>query len=83
MSGLPTHVEMHFVSSLLWDGFSKHMMRCILMARWRLWGLVNLFSDAFFVFCGMGWVWAIQIDMHFVWFLALDTFCFLVVMGWV
>ena len=26
---LSTHVEMHFVSSLAWEGFNHHMLICI------------------------------------------------------
>ena len=37
----PTHIMMHFVSSLEWGAFCQHMFRYILCSRWHGRGLVN------------------------------------------
>ena len=36
-----TYVEMHFISSMTWDGFGQRMLRYILCPRWHGTGLVN------------------------------------------
>jgi hypothetical protein len=36
-----THVVMQFLSSLKWDGFGKHMLRCIMCPRCNGLGFVN------------------------------------------
>ena len=42
---LSTRVEIHFVSSLSWDGFGQHNLRCILCPRCHVMSLVNTSWD--------------------------------------
>jgi hypothetical protein len=42
-----TQVEIHFDTSLAWNGFVKHKLRHILSLRWHGMGLVNACWDAF------------------------------------
>ena len=62
-----TQVEMHFIFSLAWDRFGRHMLRCISCLCWHGIGFVNTSWDAFCVLSGMEWLWSTHVkDTFFV-----------------
>ena len=69
-----TQVDMHFLCSMAWVGFSEHKLICILCASWDGMDLVNTYRDAFRVLAVMGRVCSTLIDMHIVCSLAWDGF---------
>ena len=66
-----THIEMHFVSSLSWEGYGQHKLRCILCPLWHRMRLVDTFWDIFYFLAGLGGVWATQVEIHFVFSMTL------------
>ena len=58
-------VEIHFLSSLAWDGFDQHMFRYILCSRWHGRDLVNTCSDAFCDLTFIGGICPLQVELHF------------------
>ena len=71
VSGLSTHVEIHFVSSLACSGFCQHKLRYILSPCWHVRCLVNASGDTVIVLAGMGLFWSIQVEKNFVLLLVL------------
>ena len=71
--------EIHFLSSLEWDGFAQHMFRWFFCPRWHgivfvnicwdticvLAGIVNISWDTFYVLAGIGWLRSTHV-MHLV-----------------
>ena len=55
---------MHFVSSLAWERFGEHMLRCILFSSWHARGLVNARLGTFYVLAVMSGVWSTHVEMH-------------------
>ena len=66
-----THVEIHFVSLLAYEGNAKHMLRCILCPSWHGMILVNACWDATFG------LWLRGIIFNTFW----GAFCVLAVIG--
>jgi hypothetical protein len=60
-----TLVKIHFVSSLVCNGFGQHMLRYILCSRWHGMWLANTCWDMFRVIAGKGGVWSILVEMQF------------------
>jgi hypothetical protein len=56
-----TQVEIHFMSSLAWNGFRQHKLRYILCRRWHGRVLVNTSWVAFCVLSGIGGVWSTHV----------------------
>ena len=67
-------VEMHFVSSLTWDGFGKHMLRLFLCPRSHGRELINSCLEAFCVLSGSERVWSTYFEIHFESSLARELF---------
>ena len=44
-----TQVEIHFVSSLAWEGIVQHILRCIFCSCWQRRGIVYTYIDIHFV----------------------------------
>ena len=68
------HVEIHFVSSQVWDRFVQHLLRYILFPRWHVWGLINTCWDTFCVLASMGSVWITYVEICFLSSLACEVF---------
>ena len=47
-------------------GFRQHKLKYYLSAHWHGIDLINSCWGAFFVFAGIGWIWLLDVDMHFV-----------------
>ena len=83
--------EMHFVISLVWDGFGQQKLRYILCPRWHKRCLVNTVLDTFYFLVGMGGVCSTWVKIHFLFSLewgsfvnaCWDAFGVLAVMGWI
>jgi hypothetical protein len=80
-----THTEMHFLYSLVWEGFWStyfeihfmSMLECEEFVQQSLLpkkGLVNSNIDTCCVLGGMGSVWSTQVDMHYLFSLALEGY---------
>ena len=80
-------LRLHFISSLIWEGFGQHILSIIFSPRRHERGLVNTCWNIFCVLAGMGWIWTKLVEMLFC--LACDRFvqhmlrffCVLAVMG--
>ena len=59
-----SHIEMHFVSSVVWDGFGQHFMSCILCIRWQ----GNYWSTQVGIFCVL---LACSVEIH-LWFIEMQ-----------
>jgi len=81
-----TQVEIHFMSSRIWDRLSHHNLRYISCPCWHESSLVNTFRDTFRFLAGMGGdafcvvacmerVWSTHVEIHFVSLLARKGFC--------
>jgi len=57
---LVTQIEMHLESSLAWEEFAQHMLRCILCFCRH--GLANTCWDSFCLLSGMWWILSAHID---------------------
>ena len=88
---LATEAEMHFVISLVWDGFGQQKLRYILCPRWHKRCFVNTVLDTFYFLTGIGGVCSTWVKIHFLFSLewggfvnaCWDAFGVLAVMGWV
>ena len=61
-----TQVEIHFVASLTWEGFSHPMSICIFRPRWHGRRLVNTLWVKFWVLADIEDFCSTQVDKHFV-----------------
>jgi hypothetical protein len=69
-----THIEMHLVCSLFYEGFGQNMLRNILCPRLHGMRLVN---TSWYTFCDlfvMGRVWSTQVQINFLFSLAWNGF---------
>ena len=79
---------MPIVSSLAWEWFVQHMLRCIFCPRWHGRGLVNTYCHAFCVLAFIDRFWSIEVELYFESMLAWAMFgqpilLYLTSMGWV